>query len=122
MFSVVSCRCSVLFGLGCSILSLEQPPYAIRTSPDFIRTRRLRADFASGTMVAPQLRKDLLVEGTTTAPVGHSHQFLKLEEAAFMLRVSQRTLHRLIQHQKMPGVKIASQWRIRESEFKECVQ
>jgi excisionase family DNA binding protein len=48
--------------------------------------------------------------------------FLTLQEAASMLQVSKRTLHRLLQRQKMPGLKIASQRQIRESEFKEWVQ
>lgn len=49
-------------------------------------------------------------------------KFLTLEQAADLLQVSKRTLHRLIQTGRMPGVKIGGQWRIRESEFKKWVE
>ncbi len=49
-------------------------------------------------------------------------KFFTLEQAADMLQVSKRTLHRLIQSKQMPGLKIGGQWRIRESEFKRWVE
>lgn len=48
-------------------------------------------------------------------------KFLTLEQAADLLKVSKRTLHRMIHTKRMPGVKIGGQWRIRESEFKKWV-
>jgi len=47
--------------------------------------------------------------------------FLTLGQAANILQVSKRTLHRLIQRKQMPGLKIGGQWRIRESEFNKWV-
>ncbi|TMA08099.1 MAG: helix-turn-helix domain-containing protein [Deltaproteobacteria bacterium] len=47
--------------------------------------------------------------------------FLTLGQAANILQVSKRTLHRLIQRKQMPGLKIGGQWRIRESEFSKWV-
>jgi excisionase family DNA binding protein len=49
-------------------------------------------------------------------------KFLTLEQAAEILQVSKRTVHRLIQRKRMPGFKIGGQWRIRESEFKKWVE
>lgn len=49
-------------------------------------------------------------------------KFLTLGQAADLLQVSKRTLHRLIQIKRMPGMKIGGQWRIRESEFKKWVE
>jgi excisionase family DNA binding protein len=48
-------------------------------------------------------------------------KFLTLEQAAKILQVSKRTLHRLIRSKQMPGLKIGGQWRIRESEFRKWV-
>ena len=45
-------------------------------------------------------------------------KFLTLEQAAEVLQVSKRTVHRLIQRKQMPDFKIGGQWRIGESEFK----
>jgi excisionase family DNA binding protein len=47
--------------------------------------------------------------------------FLTLEQAANILQVSKRTLHRLIRSKQMPALKIGGQWRIRESEFNRWV-
>jgi excisionase family DNA binding protein len=47
--------------------------------------------------------------------------FLTLEEAAAVLKVSKRTLHRLIKEKKMPAVKIGNQWRIDETRLREWV-
>jgi excisionase family DNA binding protein len=49
-------------------------------------------------------------------------KFLTLEQAADLLQVSKRTLHRLIQSKRMPCLKIGGQWRIRETEFKKWVE
>jgi excisionase family DNA binding protein len=58
-------------------------------------------------------------------PMASTHKdlkFLTLEQAADLLQVSKRTLHRLIQTKRMPCLKIGGQWRIRESEFKKWVE
>lgn len=47
--------------------------------------------------------------------------FLTLEEAAAVLKVSKRTLHRLIKEKKMPAFKIGNQWRIDETRLREWV-
>ena len=51
----------------------------------------------------------------------NARQFLTLDEAAAMLQVSKRTLQRLIQRQKMPGLKIGGQWRVPENRFMKWV-
>ena len=48
--------------------------------------------------------------------------FLTLAEAARILRVSQRTLHRMIRQNRMPALKVGGQWRIRESQFTKWVE
>ena len=48
--------------------------------------------------------------------------FLTLGEAARILRVSQRTLHRMIRQKRMPALKVGGQWRIRESQFRKWVK
>jgi len=52
---------------------------------------------------------------------GNTRQFLTLDEAAAMLQVSKRTLQRLIQRHKIPGLKIGGQWRVPESRFMKWV-
>lgn len=48
--------------------------------------------------------------------------FLNLAEAARILRVSQRTLYRMIRQNRMPALKVGGQWRIRESQFTKWVE
>lgn len=48
--------------------------------------------------------------------------FLTLVESARILRVSQRTLHRMIKQKRMPALKVGGQWRIRESQFRRWVE
>ena len=60
------------------------------------------------------------------------HQFMKkidsairlltLAEAAIILKISKRTLHRMIQHHQIPAFKVGGQWRILESRFQEWVE
>jgi excisionase family DNA binding protein len=38
------------------------------------------------------------------------------------LKISKRTLHRMIQHRQIPAFKVGGQWRILESRFQEWVQ
>jgi len=47
---------------------------------------------------------------------------LTLAEAASILKISKRTLHRMIQHRQIPAFKVGGQWRILESRFQEWVE
>ena len=49
-------------------------------------------------------------------------KLLTLAEAAAILKISKRTLHRMIQHRQIPAFKVGGQWRILESRFQEWVQ
>jgi excisionase family DNA binding protein len=49
-------------------------------------------------------------------------KLLTLAEAATILKISKRTLHRMIQHRQIPAFKVGGQWRILESRFHEWVQ
>jgi excisionase family DNA binding protein len=49
-------------------------------------------------------------------------RLLTLAEAATILKISKRTLHRMIQHRDIPAFKVGGQWRILESRFHEWVQ
>ena len=41
---------------------------------------------------------------------------LTIKETAVILRMSQRTVQRLIQRKELPSFKVGGQWRLRESE------
>ena len=58
-----------------------------------------------------------LMENTDT-----SIKLLTLSEAASILKISKRTLHRMIQTRQIPALKVCSQWRILESRLGELVQ
>jgi excisionase family DNA binding protein len=58
-----------------------------------------------------------LMENTYT-----SLNFLTLSEAASILKISKRTLHRMIQTRQIPALKVGGQWRILESRLGELVQ
>lgn len=49
-------------------------------------------------------------------------KLLTLAEAASILKISKRTLHRMIQHHQIPAFKVGGQWRILESRFQEWVE
>ncbi len=49
-------------------------------------------------------------------------KLLTLAEAAIILKISKRTLHRMIQNRQIPAFKVGGQWRILESRFQEWVQ
>ena len=51
-----------------------------------------------------------------------SIRLLTLAEAAGILKISKRTLHRMIQNRQIPAFKVGGQWRILESRFQEWVQ
>ena len=43
-------------------------------------------------------------------------RLLTIKEAAVILRMSQRTVQRLIQRKELPSFKVGGQWRLRESQ------
>lgn len=49
-------------------------------------------------------------------------KLLTLGEAAAMLKISKRTLLRMIQQRKIPAFKVGGQWRILESRFQKWVE
>ena len=57
-----------------------------------------------------------------TKPADTAIKLLTLAEAATILKISKRTLHRMIQHRQIPAFKVGGQWRILESRFQEWVQ
>jgi len=55
-------------------------------------------------------------------PADNAIKLLTLAEAATILKISKRTLHRTIQHRQIPAFQVGGQWRILESRFQEWVQ
>ena len=49
-------------------------------------------------------------------------KMLTLAEVASILKISKRTLHRMIQHRQIPAFKVGGQWRLLESRIQEWVQ
>jgi excisionase family DNA binding protein len=49
-------------------------------------------------------------------------RLLTLSEVATILKISKRTLHRMIQHRQIPAFKVGGQWRILESRFQEWMR
>ena len=49
-------------------------------------------------------------------------RFLTLQEAAVLLQVPKRRLHRIVQRNELPALKIGRQWRIRQSELIKFIQ
>ncbi len=49
------------------------------------------------------------------------HALLTPEEAARYLRVTERTVYRLLRCGDCPGVKIGRQWRIRKTDLEACL-
>ena len=49
-------------------------------------------------------------------------KMLTLAEVASILKISKRTLHRMIQHRQIPAFKVGGQWRLLESRILELVQ
>jgi excisionase family DNA binding protein len=59
---------------------------------------------------------------TSMKKIDTAIKLLTLAEAASILKISKRTLHRMIQHKQIPAFKVGGQWRILESRFQEWVQ
>ena len=51
-----------------------------------------------------------------------SFQLLTLPEAAQLLHVSIRTVHRMIHKNDLPAFKVGGQWRLRESQLVQWIQ
>ncbi len=51
-----------------------------------------------------------------------SIKLLTLSQAASLLKVSQRTLHRMIKKGEIPVIRVGRQWRILESRFEDWLQ
>ena len=49
-------------------------------------------------------------------------RLLTLPEAARLLQVSIRTLHRMIRKNDLPAFKVGGQWRLRESQLTQWIQ
>jgi excisionase family DNA binding protein len=49
-------------------------------------------------------------------------KLLTIAEAAIILKISKRTLHRMIQHKQIPAFKVGGQWRLLESRFNEWLR
>jgi excisionase family DNA binding protein len=49
-------------------------------------------------------------------------RLLTLPQAAELLHVSIRTLHRMIHKQELPAFKVGGQWRLRESQLTEWIE
>jgi excisionase family DNA binding protein len=58
----------------------------------------------------------------TTGDTETSIRVLILSEAASILRISQKTLHRMIHTRRIPAFKVRGQWRILESRIEEWTQ
>jgi excisionase family DNA binding protein len=52
----------------------------------------------------------------------NSIRLLTLSEVAVILKISKRTLHRMIQHRQIPAFKVGGQWRVLESRFQEWMR
>ena len=48
-------------------------------------------------------------------------KLLTLAEVATILRISKRTVHKMIQHRQIPAFKVGGQWRIPESRFEKIL-
>lgn len=51
-----------------------------------------------------------------------SIHLLTLDEAAALLQVSKRTLHRMIKINELPAFKVGGQWRVRETQLRQWVE
>jgi excisionase family DNA binding protein len=51
-----------------------------------------------------------------------SIRLLTLDEAAALLQVSKRTLHRMIKINDLPAFKVGGQWRVRETQLRQWVE
>ena len=49
-------------------------------------------------------------------------RLLTLSEAARLLQVSTRTLHRMIRSGDLPALKVGGQWRVRETQLQQWVE
>ena len=65
------------------------------------------------------VKEVLTVEADNT---DRSINLLTMSEAASLLKISQKTLHRMIQKGRIPAFKIGNQWRFLESRIEQWIQ
>jgi excisionase family DNA binding protein len=53
---------------------------------------------------------------------GRDIRLLTLAEAADLLQVSTRTLHRMIRAAELPAFKLGGQWRVRQSQLQQWIE
>jgi excisionase family DNA binding protein len=73
---------------------------------------------ACGLLISGEFRSTKKIMKKTDSAIN----LLTLAEAASILKISKRTLHRMIQHRQIPAFKVGGQWRILESRFQDWVQ
>jgi excisionase family DNA binding protein len=61
-----------------------------------------------------RLREDLIM--------GDYPEIMTIDQAAEMLQVSTRTVHRMVKQGKMPGRQVGSQWRFEREQLREWVR
>jgi excisionase family DNA binding protein len=49
-------------------------------------------------------------------------RLLTLSEAAELLQVSTRTLHRMLRTAELPAFKVGGQWRVRETQLRQWIE
>lgn len=54
--------------------------------------------------------------------MGDYPEIMTMEQAAELLQVSTRTIHRMVQQGKMPGRQVGSQWRFEREQLHEWVR
>jgi len=52
----------------------------------------------------------------------YGDQVINACRSCYILKISKRTLHRMIQQKQIPAFKVGGQWRILESRFQEWVE
>ena len=55
-------------------------------------------------------------------PADTAIKLLTLAEAATILKISKRTLHRMIQHRQIPAFKVGGTWRFRRQEIDQWIK
>jgi excisionase family DNA binding protein len=50
-----------------------------------------------------------------------TEKFMSVREVAKLLNVQKRTVQRLFQKKKLPGIKVGKEWRIKESDLEKWI-
>jgi excisionase family DNA binding protein len=95
-------------------------PFLTIRSPDCPELSRRSMACLLLLLRSTKYRKEVLtVEADNT---DRSINLLTMSEAASLLKISQKTLHRMIQKGRIPAFKIGNQWRFLESRIEEWIQ